>query len=151
MLLLFHKSASQTCCSYDSNNLTTVEIYFKLSLFGFVDHQTHYLLMDLKKCCCPGHHTPTLCSSALEVAPAEGWCTSQWASADHRCTWARRSPLPPGSGRAGHRNVEIPAPPPASGHLSHSPARSDLRTAKGGGRGGNVMCAKVPRSLLHHL
>lgn len=31
MLLLFHMSASQTYCSYDSNNLTTVEICFKLS------------------------------------------------------------------------------------------------------------------------
>lgn len=92
--------------------------------------------MDLRECCCPDCHTPTLCSSALAVAPAEDWGSYQRVSADHRCTGARRSPLLPDSGTAGHRKVEIPAPPPASCRLSHSPARSDLIRAKGGGEEG---------------
>ena len=92
-----------------------------------------YLLMDLRECYCPGCHTPTLCSSALAVAPAEDCGSCRQASADHRCTGARRSPLLPDSGTAGHRKVEIPAPPPTSCHLSHSPARSDLIGAQGGG------------------
>lgn len=87
--------------------------------------------MDLRKCCCPGYHTPTLCSSALVVAPAEGWGTYQRASADHCYTGACRSSLPQSIGRAGHRKVEIPVPPPTSFHLSRSPAHSDLNLSKG--------------------
>lgn len=105
------------------------------SLFGLSGHQTHYLLMDLRKYCCPGCHTPTLYSSALAVGPAEGYGTYQQASAGHHCTEAHRSPLLPGSGTAGHRKVEIPGPPPAACHSTHSPARSDLIAAQGG-RGG---------------
>lgn len=112
--------------------------------FGLLD-QPHHLLMDLRKCCCPGHHTPTLCSSAPVVSPAEGWGSYQQASADHRCTGARRSPLPPGSGRAGHRRVGIPVPPPASCRSSHSPARFDLHTVQGGSL--NRCCAKFGGEL----
>lgn len=89
----------------------------------------HYLRMGLRECCCPCHDTPNLCSKAPVVAPAEGWGTYQCASAYHHCTGVHRSPLPPGSGRAGSRKPEIRVPPPASCPFSHSPARSDLHEA----------------------
>lgn len=88
-----------------------------------------YLLMGRKKCCCPGRHTPTPCSSAPVVSPAEDWRTPQRVSADRHCRGARRSALPRGSGTAGRRRAGTPALPPAACRLSRSPARSGLRTA----------------------
>lgn len=131
-------------CTYNSYNSESS------LLFVHVDPQPHYLRMDLRKCCCPRCHTPTLCSSALVVSPAEVWGTYQWASSDHHCTGARRSPLLPDSGRAWHRKVEISVPPPASCHSSHSPAHSDLITAKGGWLGDDGMFCRWKRfGLLH--
>lgn len=67
----------------------------------------HHLLTHLRKCCCPGHHRPTFCSSALMVSPVEGWGSSRRASPDHRCTGAQRSPLPLRRSIAGNRRAGI--------------------------------------------